>query len=106
MHPEPDHVYVGQMGMGNHTCLKNYNGVSKSMEASGLVTLLKRFPEEKGASVCIIISDDDSNAQAKAQHICHGGVLLEHIEEPSFLLTHLTESMSLLIAFTIWQMLL
>jgi hypothetical protein len=43
------------------------------------------MPEEKGASVCIIISDDDSNAQAKAQNVTDGGVLPDGIEEPQFL---------------------
>jgi len=75
----------GVIDRQSHRCLKNFDGSSKSMEAAGLVAMLKRMPEQKSASVCIIISDDDSNARAKAQHICNGGSLPESIEEPRFL---------------------
>jgi hypothetical protein len=57
----------GVIDRQSHRCLKNFDGSSKSMEAAGLVAMLKRMPEQKSASVCIIISDDDSNARAKAQ---------------------------------------
>jgi hypothetical protein len=87
--------------MMNRISLKKYDGSSKLMEATGLVTLLSRMPEEKGASVCILISDDDSNARARAQHACDGGVLPDHVNLPSFLLIRPTESGSLPITFTI-----
>jgi hypothetical protein len=48
--------------------VKNYNGSSKSMEAAALVKMLVRVSEEKNISVFTIISDDDSNARAKARH--------------------------------------
>ncbi len=67
-----------------HRCVKNYEGSSKSMEAAGLVKILTRM-QERGVSVCTIISDDDSNARAKAQHIRNGGQLTDNIEEPKFL---------------------
>jgi len=57
---------------------------SKSMEAAGLVKILTRMPEW-GVSVCTIISDDESNARAKAQHIRNGGQLTDNIKEPNFL---------------------
>jgi len=75
----------GGRGTAGHSCLKKYDGLSKSIDASGLVTMLQRMPEEKGASVCIIISDDNSNAQAKAQNVTNGGALPDGIEEPQFL---------------------
>ncbi len=40
---------------------------------------------EKNVSVCTIISDDDSNARAKAQHVSNGGQLTANTEEPTFL---------------------
>jgi len=67
-----------------HQCVKNYEGSSKTMEAAGLVKILTRMPEW-GVSVCTIISDDKSNARAKAQHLANGGQLTENIEEPKFL---------------------
>jgi len=68
----------------NHLCVKNYNGSSKSMEAAALVKMLIRVPEEKNISVCTIISDDDSNARAKARHESNGGILPLTVEEPQF----------------------
>jgi hypothetical protein len=44
-----------------HFCVKNFEGLSKSMEASALTKMLIRLPEEKGVSICTIITDDDSN---------------------------------------------
>jgi hypothetical protein len=68
-----------------HYCLKNYEGTSKSMEAAALVKMLSRAPELNSVSVCTIISDDDSNGRAKAQHVSNGGKLAIHVEEPKFL---------------------
>lgn len=68
-----------------HKCTIKYQGTSKSVEAEGLVTMLLRAPEKKSVSICTIISDDDSNGRAKAQHIRNGGKLLEAIEDPKFL---------------------
>jgi hypothetical protein len=68
-----------------HKCVKNFEGSSKSMEAAGLVLMLNRMPMEKNVSVCTIISDDDSNARAKAQHVSNGGQLTANTEEPTFL---------------------
>jgi hypothetical protein len=56
-----------------HNCVKNYEGTSKSMEAAGLVQLLKRAPEKNSVSICGIISDDDSSGRAKAKHVSNGG---------------------------------
>jgi hypothetical protein len=61
-----------------HKCVKIFEGSSKSMEAAGLVLMLNRMPMEKNVSVCTIISDDDSNARAKAQHV----LLLEIFQIP------------------------
>jgi hypothetical protein len=52
----------------HHYCVKNYDGSSKSMEAAALVKMLLRIPEETSISISTIISDDDSNARAKARH--------------------------------------
>ncbi len=41
--------------------------------------------EEKGVSICTIISDDDSNGRSKAQHVENGGLLPVNVEEPTFL---------------------
>jgi hypothetical protein len=68
-----------------HHCVKNYEGSSKSMEAAGLVMMLNRMPIEKNVSISTIISDDDSNARAKAQHPNNGGQLTITTEEPTFL---------------------
>ena len=54
------------------------------MEASALTKMLIRLPEEKGVSICTIITDDDSNGRAKSRHVVNGGVLLIHVEEPAF----------------------
>ena len=54
------------------------------MEAAALVKMLIRVPEEKNISVCTIISDDDSNARAKARHESNGGILPLTVEEPQF----------------------
>jgi hypothetical protein len=71
-------------GTKKHDCVKNYEGSSKSMEASALTKMLIRIPEEKGASICTIITDDDSNGRSKARHIHNGGILPLHVEEPAF----------------------
>jgi hypothetical protein len=68
----------------NHVCVKNYNGSSKLMEAAALVKMRIRVPEEKNISVCTIISDDDSNARAKARHESNAGILPLTVEEPQF----------------------
>jgi len=68
-----------------HTCVKNYEGSSKAMEAAALVKMLQRMPEEKGVSICTIVSDDDSNARAKAKQENNGGLLPLTVEEPKFL---------------------
>ena len=67
-----------------HACVKNYDGSSKSMEASALTKMLIRMPEEKGISICTIITDDDSNGRSKSRHVTNGGVLPMHVEEPKF----------------------
>jgi hypothetical protein len=72
-------------GVKKHYCLKNYEGTSKSMEAAALVEMLTRAIELNSVSVCTIISDDDSNGRAKAQHVSNGGKLPIHVEEPKFL---------------------
>jgi len=68
----------------HHYCVKNYDGSSNSMEAAALVNMLLGIPEEKSISISTIISDDDSNARAKARHQCNGGNLPLTIEEPLF----------------------
>ena len=68
-----------------HNCVKNYEGTSKSMEAAGLVQLLKRAPEKNFVSICGIISDDDSSGRAKAKHVSYGGQLPNEVEEPRFM---------------------
>jgi hypothetical protein len=67
-----------------HCCVKNYEGTSKGMEATALVKMLIRMPEEKGVSICTIISDDDPNGQAKVQHVENGGLLPVNVEELTF----------------------
>jgi hypothetical protein len=54
------------------------------MEASALTKMLIRMPEEKGVSVCTIITDDDSNGWSKSRHIQNGGVLPLNVEELAF----------------------
>jgi hypothetical protein len=68
----------------DHDCVKNYEGSSKSMEASALTKMLIRMPDEKGVSICTIITDDDSNGRSKSRHIHNGGVLPLNVEEPAF----------------------
>jgi len=58
-----------------HDCVKNYEGSSKAMEAAALVKMISRAPDEKGISICTVISDDDSNARSKAKHETDGGIL-------------------------------
>jgi hypothetical protein len=67
-----------------HNCLKNFEGSSKSMEAAALTQMLKRIPEEKGVSICTIVTDDDSNGREKSCHESNGGILPDHVEEPVF----------------------
>jgi hypothetical protein len=55
------------------------------MEVAALVEMLSRAPELNSVSACTIISDDDSNGRAKAQHVSNGGKLPLHSEEPKFL---------------------
>jgi hypothetical protein len=55
------------------------------MEVAALVKMLSRILDEKGVSICTVISDDDSNARAKAKHVSNGGLLPLTIEEPRFL---------------------
>jgi hypothetical protein len=54
------------------------------MEAAALVKMLVRVQEEKGLSICTIVSDDDSNARSKARHEINGGQLPLTVEEPKF----------------------
>jgi len=54
------------------------------MEASALTKMLIRLPEEKGVSICGIITEDDSNGRSKSRHVANGGVLPPNIEEPIF----------------------
>jgi len=61
-----------------HNCVKNYAG------AAALTKMLIRMPDEKGVSICAIISDNDSNGRSKARHVDSGGELPNHIEEPTF----------------------
>jgi hypothetical protein len=68
-----------------HHCMRNYQVTSKAVEAEALVAMLQRAPEKNKISICIIISDDDSNGRAKARYINKGGKLLETVEEPEFL---------------------
>jgi len=72
-------------GVKAHTCVKNFEGSSKSMEAAALIQMIIRMPEEKGISVCCIISDDDSCGRARARNMNNGGQLPANIEEPTFL---------------------
>ena len=65
-----------------HNCVKKFEGSSKLMEAAGLLLMLNQMPSEKNVSVCTIISDDDSNARAKAQHAGNRGQLTPNTEEP------------------------
>jgi len=51
--------------LNKHKCVKDYEGTSKSMEAEGLVQLLKRAPEKFSISICGIISDDDSSGEQR-----------------------------------------
>jgi len=67
-----------------HLCVKNFEGSSKSTEASALTKMLIRLPEEKGVSICTIITDDDSNGRAMSRQATNGGVLPMHVEEPAF----------------------
>jgi len=67
-----------------HACVKNFDGSSKSMEACALTKMLIRIPDEKGVSICTIITDDDSNGRSKSRHVVNGGVLPIHVEEPAF----------------------
>jgi len=55
------------------------------MEAAVLVKMLQHMPEEKGVSICTIVSDGDSNARSKARHENNGGVLPLTVKEPKFL---------------------
>lgn len=55
------------------------------MEAAVLVQMLIRIPDEKGASISTIISNDDSNGRAKAKQINNGGAHPPHAEEPTFI---------------------
>jgi hypothetical protein len=64
--------------------VKNNAGSSKAIKATALVKMLNRDPQEKGVSICTIISDDDSNARAKARHEMNGDILPLTIEEPQF----------------------
>ena len=54
------------------------------MEAAALTQMLKRIPEEKGVSICTIVTDDDSNGRAKSRHESNCGILPDHVEEPVF----------------------
>jgi hypothetical protein len=54
------------------------------MEAAALVKMLVRVSEEKNISVFTIISDDDSNARAKARHESNAWILPLTVEEPQF----------------------
>jgi hypothetical protein len=67
-----------------HVCVKNYDGSAKSMEALALTKMLIRMPEEKGVSICTIITDDDSNRRSKSRHVANGGILPMDVEEPQF----------------------
>jgi hypothetical protein len=67
-----------------HACVKNYEGSSKSIEASALTKMLIRIPEEKRVSICTIITDDDSNGWLKSYYVANGGVLPPNVEEPAF----------------------
>jgi len=55
------------------------------MKAVALTKILTYMPEEKSVSICVIISDNDSNGRAKAHHMGNGGVLPNNFEEPTFL---------------------
>ena len=48
------------VGVKIQQCVKNYKGSSKSMEAAALIKMLVWMPEEKGVSICCMISDNDS----------------------------------------------
>jgi len=67
-----------------HAGVKNYDGSSKSMEASALTKMLIRIHEEKGVSICTIITDDNSNGRSKSRHVANGGMLPINVEEPAF----------------------
>jgi len=54
------------------------------MEAAALTKMLTRMVDEKGVSICTIITDVDSNGRSKSRHVDNGGVLPDHIEEPMF----------------------
>jgi hypothetical protein len=67
-----------------HQCVKNYNGTLKAIKAQALVEMLERTPKQYNVSICTIISNDDSNGRAKAQHVSKQGQLTKAIEQPSF----------------------
>ena len=77
--------YGSYENVKKHNCVCNYEGTSKAMEAAALVEMLARAPEKLNMCICTIMSDNDSNGRAKAQHVTNGGKLPVTIEEPKFL---------------------
>jgi hypothetical protein len=73
--------YSSYENVKKHDCVRNYKRTSKAMEATALVKMLARAPEKLNVSNCTIVSDDDSNGRAKAQHVTNGGKLPVTIEE-------------------------
>ncbi len=58
-------------------------GTSKAMEAKALDHMLERGAQKNNVSICTIISDDNSNGRAIAQHVRNGGQLTTAIEQPT-----------------------
>jgi hypothetical protein len=67
-----------------HRCVKNYEGTSKAMEAQALVEMLEKAPKQHNVSICTIISNDESNGRARAQHVSNGGQLRKAAQQPTF----------------------
>jgi hypothetical protein len=67
-----------------HQCVKKYDGTSKAMEAQALVAMLETAAEKNNIPICTIVSDDDLNGRAKAQHVRNGGQLQTALEQPKF----------------------
>ena len=51
-----------------HTCMKNYEGASKSMESAAILQMCIEAPEN-GYYIGTIISDDDTNMRAHLKHV-------------------------------------
>ena len=50
-------------GLCKHTCLKNFDGYSKSMECDAIVDLVSNAPKRLGCYIRSIVMDDDTNVR-------------------------------------------